>query len=89
MRLNANHANFRLFGPDETAYNRLHTVFEATNRVWEAQTLPSDDHLACDGRVMEVLSEHLCEGGLEGYLLTGRTGCSTATRRSSTSSTRC
>jgi xylulose-5-phosphate/fructose-6-phosphate phosphoketolase len=74
MRLNAEYANFRLFGPDETASNRLSAVFEATDRVWEAETLPTDDHLAGDGRVMEVLSEHLCEGWLEGYLLTGRHG---------------
>jgi xylulose-5-phosphate/fructose-6-phosphate phosphoketolase len=66
--------NFRIMGPDETASNRLGAVFEATNRVWEAQTLASDDHLAVDGRVMEVLSEHLCQGWLEGYLLTGRHG---------------
>ncbi|MEA2158475.1 MAG: xylulose-5-phosphate/fructose-6-phosphate phosphoketolase [Solirubrobacteraceae bacterium] len=74
MRFNAEHANFRIFGPDETASNRLGAVFEATNRVWEAHTLATDDHLAVDGRVMEVLSEHLCEGWLEGYLLTGRHG---------------
>jgi len=74
MRMNAPHANFRLFGPDETASNRLSAVFEATDRAWESQTLASDDHLAADGRVMEVLSEHLCEGWLEGYLLTGRHG---------------
>jgi xylulose-5-phosphate/fructose-6-phosphate phosphoketolase len=74
ISLNAPHANFRLFGPDETASNRLTAVFEATNRAWEAETLPTDDHLAPDGRVMEVLSEHLCEGWLEGYLLTGRHG---------------
>jgi len=74
MRLNADYANFRLFGPDETASNRLDSVFEATDRTWEAELLPSDDHLARDGRVMEVLSEHLCEGWLEGYLLTGRHG---------------
>jgi xylulose-5-phosphate/fructose-6-phosphate phosphoketolase len=61
-------------GPDETVSNRLGAVFEATDRVWEAQTLASDDHLAVDGRVMEVLSEHLCQGWLEGYLLTGRHG---------------
>jgi len=65
---------FRLMGPDETASNRLSSVFEVTNRVWEAETLDFDDHLAPDGRVMEVLSEHLCEGWLEGYLLTGRHG---------------
>ncbi len=66
--------NFRLFGPDETASNRLSAVFERTDRAWVAETLPSDDHLAPDGRVMEVLSEHLCQGWLEGYLLTGRHG---------------
>jgi xylulose-5-phosphate/fructose-6-phosphate phosphoketolase len=69
-----NSENFRIVGPDETASNRLTDVFDATNRVWEAETLPSDDHLAADGRVMEVLSEHLCQGWLEGYLLTGRHG---------------
>ena len=66
--------NFRLFGPDETASNRLDAVFEATDRAWVAERLPADDHLAPDGRVMEVLSEHLCQGWLEGYLLTGRHG---------------
>jgi xylulose-5-phosphate/fructose-6-phosphate phosphoketolase len=65
---------FRIMGPDETASNRLSAVFEVTNRVWEAERLESDDHLAPDGRVMEVLSEHLCQGWLEGYLLTGRHG---------------
>jgi xylulose-5-phosphate/fructose-6-phosphate phosphoketolase len=65
---------FRIMGPDETASNRLSAVFEVTNRVWEAERLDSDDHLAPDGRVMEVLSEHLCQGWLEGYLLTGRHG---------------
>jgi len=65
---------FRLMGPDETASNRLSAVFEATDRAWDAQTLPGDDHLSPDGRVMEVLSEHLCQGWLEGYLLTGRHG---------------
>jgi xylulose-5-phosphate/fructose-6-phosphate phosphoketolase len=65
---------FRLMGPDETVSNRLTAVFEATDRAWDAETLPSDDHLAPDGRVMEVLSEHLCQGWLEGYLLTGRHG---------------
>ena len=69
-----NRENFRIMGPDETVSNRLGAVFEATDRVWEAQTLASDDHLAVDGRVMEVLSEHLCQGWLEGYLLTGRHG---------------
>ena len=65
---------FRLMGPDETASNRLTDVFEVTDRAWDAELLPGDDHLAPDGRVMEVLSEHLCEGWLEGYLLTGRHG---------------
>jgi xylulose-5-phosphate/fructose-6-phosphate phosphoketolase len=68
--------NFRLFGPDETASNRLSAVFEATGRAWLAETSPDDDdlHLSPDGRVMEILSEHTCEGWLEGYLLTGRHG---------------
>jgi xylulose-5-phosphate/fructose-6-phosphate phosphoketolase len=65
---------FRLMGPDETASNRLDAVFETTDRAWQAATVPGDDHLAPDGRVMEVLSEHLCQGWLEGYLLTGRHG---------------
>ncbi len=65
---------FRLFGPDETDSNRLSSVFEATDRVWDAEILPTDEHLAPRGRVMEVLSEHLCQGWLEGYLLTGRHG---------------
>jgi xylulose-5-phosphate/fructose-6-phosphate phosphoketolase len=66
--------NFRLMGPDETASNRLSAVFERTNRDWVAETEAGDDHLAPDGRVMEILSEHLCQGWLEGYLLTGRHG---------------
>jgi xylulose-5-phosphate/fructose-6-phosphate phosphoketolase len=70
----ANPANFRLFGPDETASNRLSDVFDATDRAWVAQRIPTDDHLSPDGRVMEILSEHLCQGWLEGYLLTGRHG---------------
>jgi xylulose-5-phosphate/fructose-6-phosphate phosphoketolase len=70
----ANPDNFRIMGPDETASNRLTAVFEATDRAWDAETVPGDDHLSPDGRVMEVLSEHLCEGWLEGYLLTGRHG---------------
>jgi xylulose-5-phosphate/fructose-6-phosphate phosphoketolase len=74
MRLNAEAANFRVFGPDETASNRLGAVLEATDRAWTAEIRPGDDHLAPDGRVMEVLSEHLCQGWLEGYLLTGRHG---------------
>ncbi len=66
--------NFRIFGPDETASNRLTAVFEATNKQWEAEVIATDDHLAPTGRVVEVLSEHQCEGWLEGYLLTGRHG---------------
>jgi xylulose-5-phosphate/fructose-6-phosphate phosphoketolase len=69
-----NPSTFRLIGPDETNSNRLGSVFEVTNRAWVAETEPADDHLAPDGRVMEVLSEHLCQGWLEGYLLTGRHG---------------
>jgi xylulose-5-phosphate/fructose-6-phosphate phosphoketolase len=72
MKLNSD--RFRIMGPDETASNRLGSVFEATNRTWAAEILPTDDHLSPDGRVMEVLSEHLCQGWLEGYLLTGRHG---------------
>ena len=72
IRLNP--AHFRLFGPDETESNRLGAVFEVTDRQWEAESLPGDDHLARAGRVMEVLSEHQCQGWLEGYLLTGRHG---------------
>jgi xylulose-5-phosphate/fructose-6-phosphate phosphoketolase len=66
--------NFRMFGPDETASNRLGSVLEVTDRTWMAEIVPGDDHLAPDGRVMEVLSEHQCQGWLEGYLLTGRHG---------------
>ncbi|MDA8225679.1 MAG: phosphoketolase family protein [Betaproteobacteria bacterium] len=69
-----NRQNFRVFGPDETASNRLSALFEVTARTWLADTLASDDHLAADGRVMEILSEHTCQGWLEGYLLTGRHG---------------
>jgi xylulose-5-phosphate/fructose-6-phosphate phosphoketolase len=72
--IRANPGNFRLFGPDETASNRLSDVFDATDRAWVAQRIPTDDHLSPDGRVMEILSEHLCQGWLEGYLLTGRHG---------------
>jgi xylulose-5-phosphate/fructose-6-phosphate phosphoketolase len=72
IRLNPD--NFRIMGPDETASNRLSLVFEATDRAWDAERLETDDHLAPDGRVMEVLSEHLCQGWLEGYVLTGRHG---------------
>jgi xylulose-5-phosphate/fructose-6-phosphate phosphoketolase len=74
MKLNAESRNFRVVGPDETASNRLGDLFEVTNRVSTAEILPTDDHLAPDGRVMEVLSEHMCQGWLEGYLLTGRHG---------------
>ena len=74
MRLNAEARNFRVFGPDETASNRLDALFEVTARTAAYQVLPGDDHVAPDGRVMEVLSEHLCQGWLEGYLLTGRHG---------------
>jgi len=69
-----NPSNFRLMGPDETSSNRLDAVFEVTNRVSEARILPTDEHVSRDGRVMEVLSEHMCQGWLEGYLLTGRHG---------------
>jgi xylulose-5-phosphate/fructose-6-phosphate phosphoketolase len=72
--LAANLTSFRLMGPDETTSNRLDAVFEVTDRAWEAERLPGDDHLVPDGRVMEVLSEHLCQGWLEGYTLTGRHG---------------
>ncbi|MEO1375107.1 MAG: phosphoketolase family protein [Cyanobacteria bacterium J06635_10] len=74
MKLNLETGNFRLFGPDETASNRLADVFDVTSRTWVAETLEYDDHLSADGRVMEILSEHTCQGWLEGYLLTGRHG---------------
>jgi xylulose-5-phosphate/fructose-6-phosphate phosphoketolase len=74
MKLNAEHRNFRVMGPDETASNRLDALFEVTDRMSAAEIRPSDDHLSPDGRVMEVLSEHLCQGWLEGYLLSGRHG---------------
>jgi xylulose-5-phosphate/fructose-6-phosphate phosphoketolase len=74
LTLNADAANFRIFGPDETESNRLGSVFEVTERVWMERIEPYDVHLSPDGRVMEVLSEHLCQGWLEGYLLTGRHG---------------
>jgi xylulose-5-phosphate/fructose-6-phosphate phosphoketolase len=74
VRQDADRQSFRVFGPDETASNRLGAVLEATDRQWLAETLPTDDHLAPAGRVMEILSEHLCQGWLEGYLLTGRHG---------------
>ena len=66
--------SFRVFGPDETTSNRLQDIFEVTDRAWEAEIRPGDDHLATDGRVLEMLSEHQCQGWLEGYLLTGRHG---------------
>jgi len=74
IKLNADARNFRLMGPDETVSNRLDAVFDVTERVWMEDTVPYDVHLAHEGRVMEVLSEHLCQGWLEGYLLTGRHG---------------
>ncbi len=74
MKLNRETRNFRVMGPDETASNRLSALFEVTDRAWMAETIPEDDHLAPDGRVMEILSEHTCQGWLEGYLLTGRHG---------------
>ena len=74
MRLSTADRNFRIFGPDETESNRLGAVYDVTGKAWQAAASPSDNHLAADGRVMEVLSEHLCQGWLEGYLLTGRHG---------------
>ena len=89
MKLNREARNFRVVGPDETASNRLGALFEVTDRAWMAERLPEDDHLAPDGRVMEILSEHTCQGWLEGYLLTGRHGLFSCYRRSSISWTRC
>ena len=74
MKLNAEAKNFRVFGPDETASNRLDALYQATDKVFMEPTLPTDEHLSAGGRVMEVLSEHMCQGWLEGYLLTGRHG---------------
>ena len=74
MRKNLEHKNFRMFSPDEHASNRLAASFEVTERAWDAITYDYDDHLARDGRIMEILSEHTCQGWLEGYLLTGRHG---------------
>ena len=74
MKLNMDSRNFRLFSPDESNSNRWQDVLEVTNRAWDADTYPWDDHLSPDGRVMEMLSEHQCQGWLEGYLLTGRHG---------------
>jgi xylulose-5-phosphate/fructose-6-phosphate phosphoketolase len=74
MKLNLDKHNFRLFGPDETASNRLEAVYEVSGKEWMADVEEVDVNLSVKGRVMEVLSEHLCEGWLEGYLLTGRHG---------------
>ncbi len=74
MALNMDAQNFRVMGPDETKSNRLGAILNVTNRSWEAETFDYDDHLAPDGRVMEILSEHTCQGWLEGYLLSGRHG---------------
>ena len=75
LKLNADAKNFRIFGPDETMSNRLYKCFEATDRDWNSTIVPGDEFLARDGRIMDsMLSEHLCEGWLEGYLLTGRHG---------------
>jgi xylulose-5-phosphate/fructose-6-phosphate phosphoketolase len=74
MKRNLDNRNFRVMGPDETASNRLGALFEVTDRSWMAESLPEDENLSPDGRVMEILSEHTCQGWLEGYLLTGRHG---------------
>jgi len=74
MKRNADSKNFRVFGPDETASNRLDALYEVTDKVFMEPLLPTDEHLSRDGRVMEVLSEHMCQGWLEGYLLSGRHG---------------
>ncbi|WP_030904472.1 phosphoketolase [Streptomyces sp. NRRL F-5126] len=74
MAATAGRRDFRVVGPDETASNRLGALYEATDKAWDALTLPTDEHLARGGRVMEILSEHVCQGWLEGYLLTGRHG---------------
>ena len=78
MKRNMDSGNFRVFGPDEIASNRLGALFEVTDRAWMEGTIPEDDHLSPDGRVMEILSEHTCQGWLEGYLLTGRHGLFTS-----------
>jgi len=89
-KLNQNQHNFRVFGPDETLSNLLGAVFEVTNRQWEGREQSNDEFLAPAGRILDsMLSEHQCEGWLEGYLLTGRMGFSIVTRRSSASLTRC
>src|SRR5690606_37933705 len=74
MKQNLDARNFRLFSPDENNSNRWQNVLEVTSRTWMAERFDYDDHLAADGRVMEMLSEHQCQGWLEGYLLTGRHG---------------
>jgi len=74
MKLNADSKNFRVFGPDETASNRLEALYEVTDKQWMEPILPIDEHLSQRGRVLEMLSEHMCQGWLEGYLLTGRHG---------------
>jgi len=74
MKLNLDSCNFRVMGPDETSSNRLDALFDVTDRTWVAQRLPEDERLSPDGRVMEILSEHICQGWLEGYLLSGRHG---------------
>ena len=74
MKMNEASTNFRVFGPDETASNRLDALFEVTDKCFMGPMLPTDEHMSHDGRVMEILSEHLCQGWLEGYLLTGRHG---------------
>jgi xylulose-5-phosphate/fructose-6-phosphate phosphoketolase len=78
MRLNSSERNFRVMGPDEISSNRLSALFDVTNRAWMGQILPEDENLSPDGRVMEILSEHTCQGWLEGYLLTGRHGLFTS-----------
>ncbi|MBF0315478.1 MAG: hypothetical protein HQK52_18800 [Oligoflexia bacterium] len=78
IKLNVDQNNFRIFGPDEILSNRLNAIFEVTNRQWEAQTKDHDEFLATCGRAIEILSEHQCEGQLEGYLLTGRHGLFTS-----------
>jgi xylulose-5-phosphate/fructose-6-phosphate phosphoketolase len=74
MKLNADSRNFRVFGPDETASNRLEALYETTDKLWMEPILPVDEYLSQHGRVLEILSEHMCQGWLEGYLLTGRHG---------------
>ena len=75
IKLNMDSRNFRVFGPDETMSNRLSHIFEVTDREWNAERLDTDEFLSASGRVMDgMLSEHMCEGWLEGYLLTGRHG---------------